>query len=308
MAKHSLNFDKYVDTLPCEDRSFGGNTFYVDLVPSSLWYQNLRAMMPRSQWNILRQYVITRANNQCEICQSTTKLEAHERWHFDDTSNTQKLARIMCLCKTCHLATHIGLAQTLGYYEPIVEHICTITGWSKTDFETHVKECTAQWKERSLISWKIDVNVVANLGITIHDPDTTQANIKKKKIVVNKEAENTYIQLDHRNFDLTDQLRERWIVISAREQADILGGIPLTDDFSVIYVTKPPTETREDVPWISLSIFIKAHKNPININQKSDLEGALRDCSIPTRFIIETDWIDDDLISECLKRGILFSV
>ena len=58
MAKNVLlNFDQYGDSLPGEDRSFGGNSYYADLVPSGAWFSNLRAVIPASQWKELSAYV-----------------------------------------------------------------------------------------------------------------------------------------------------------------------------------------------------------------------------------------------------------
>ena len=57
MAKNvPLNFDQYGDSLPGEDRSFGGNSYYVDLVPLRAWFANLRAAIPASQWKELSGY------------------------------------------------------------------------------------------------------------------------------------------------------------------------------------------------------------------------------------------------------------
>lgn len=46
MSKKSpLNLEQYGDALPGEDRLFGGNNFYVEMIPSNAWYANLRAIL-----------------------------------------------------------------------------------------------------------------------------------------------------------------------------------------------------------------------------------------------------------------------
>jgi len=35
-------------------------------------------------------------------------LDAHERWEYNFETNTQKLVRIIALCKMCHASTHYG--------------------------------------------------------------------------------------------------------------------------------------------------------------------------------------------------------
>jgi hypothetical protein len=49
------------ELLPGEDRSFGSGLF-VDLVPSSCWFTNVRSCVDRRDWERLRRMVTTRAD------------------------------------------------------------------------------------------------------------------------------------------------------------------------------------------------------------------------------------------------------
>jgi hypothetical protein len=91
------------DILPGEDRSIGGGLF-VDLVPESCWFTNVRSCVNQRDGDRLRRMVYRRAGDGCEICGAgrdpdvSKWLEAHERWEYDETTQTQQLTRIICLC------------------------------------------------------------------------------------------------------------------------------------------------------------------------------------------------------------------
>lgn len=53
--------------LPGEDRTYGQGLF-VDLVPSSCWFTNVRSCISPTDWDRVRRMVYTRANNRCEAC------------------------------------------------------------------------------------------------------------------------------------------------------------------------------------------------------------------------------------------------
>ena len=98
-----------------EDRNFGGNELFVDLIPQTCWFSNVRTCIHPSDWDRVRNYIYERTTYTCECCGVKTKddisngrLEAHERWEYDETNRTQKLKRLIALCHQCHQATHIG--------------------------------------------------------------------------------------------------------------------------------------------------------------------------------------------------------
>ena len=309
VAKNArLNLEQYGDSLPGEDRSFGGNGFYVDLIPSSAWSANLRAMMPIGQWKTLSTYVRRRHHDRCEMCGSDKRLEAHERWSFDEKTRVQKLMRIMCLCKMCHLSVHIGLAGQIVFYEEVENHIFSITGWGKKALDKHRAEMRDKWAALSRISWTQDVSVVQNAGIKMHDPDTLRSNIAAKHAALDEERIRSSIQMDEGNgrLDLSNWLRKGNVVILAQNDADNLGGVPLSD--SLPYIAKHPSEVGRDANQIPLLTFIKAHNNPVTIQDKEYLDEVLKDDpGTARRLIVKSSWVDDDLIAECFKRAILFS-
>ena len=107
------------DVLDGEDRSFGDGLF-VDLIPDSCWFTNVRSRVGQRGWDRLRRMVYRRAKDRCEACGAGRDpdvgkwLEAHERWEYDEATRTQRLRRIVCLCSFCHEVTHYGLACVRG--------------------------------------------------------------------------------------------------------------------------------------------------------------------------------------------------
>ena len=102
-----------------EDRNYGGKQLFVDLIPNNCWFTNVRYCVHSSEWNRLRFHIYERVDYKCECCGIDTKksdviLEAHERWDYNEQTNTQKLMRLVALCHNCHQSTHIGLAGIRG--------------------------------------------------------------------------------------------------------------------------------------------------------------------------------------------------
>ena len=63
------------DLLPGEDRGFGAGLF-VDLVPSSCWFTNVRSCVSERDWERLRRMITSRAGQRCEICGHPADREA----------------------------------------------------------------------------------------------------------------------------------------------------------------------------------------------------------------------------------------
>ena len=69
-----------------------------ELVPDSCWCSNLRSALPKAQWDIIRKKAYARAGGKCTVCGvPTTRLEAHEQWHYDDEKCVQSLANIIAV-------------------------------------------------------------------------------------------------------------------------------------------------------------------------------------------------------------------
>lgn len=313
MAKNiPLNFEQYSDSLPGEDRSFGGDSYYADLTPSTAWFSNLRTMMPISRWKELSMYVRNRHKNCCEICGSNERLEAHERWLFDKNTGVQRLMRIMCVCKKCHLSIHIGLASQIGLREEVESHIFSITGWTKNALSEHLKDVREKWMILSSRSYEtVDVSIVENVGIVINDSDKIKNNIAKKDIALTKEKSKSEIKNAFESGStnpLAHWIREGYVVVFPKNnRLDLIGSVILSD-FSPC-IAKSPNAIEEGRSQISLPDFIKAHNNPIVIESKKQIAEMLcNDPETPRRLIVKKSWVTQKLIKECFEKSILFSI
>ena len=158
------------ELLPGEDRSFGSGLF-VDLVPSSCWFTNVRWCVDQRDWGRLRNMINTRAGNRCEVCSGNSGgLEAHERWSFDDRTMVQTLRRLVCLCADCHTVTHFGLAQVKGRDEEAFAHLRAVTGMSDREARNHVQDAFTVWERRSHVDWTLDLGILTGAGITVQPP------------------------------------------------------------------------------------------------------------------------------------------
>lgn len=318
MAKNvPLNFEQYGGSLPGEDRSFGGNSYYADPIPSSAWFVNLRTAIPASQWKELSAYVRHRHQDRCEMCGSDKRVEAHERWLFDKKTQTQKLMRIMCLCKMCHLSVHIGVTSKLGFREEFREeienHIFSITGWKKNDLSKHLKEARDKGETLSRTSWNMNVSIARNAGITVHDPDTIRGNVAVKETALAQERSKSVILdafagdgVGDGNHCVLELLRKGLVVTLPKTDADRLAGMPLSN--LSLCIAKHPSKVGENEIHIPLPAFIKAHNNPITVQYKKDIKQVLiDDPDSPRRLIVRRSWVTDKLIEDCFKKAILFS-
>ena len=156
-----------ITILQGEDRNFGGNLLFVDLIPNSCWFTNLRSSVHPKDWDRLRRFIYERAGNKCECCQSNGNLEAHERWSYDNKKRVQKLMRLIALCRSCHESTHMGLAEVKNRDIIAKKHLELVRGMTEEEVNHHVSEAFAKWEERNKYTWDLDISIVLNAGIEI---------------------------------------------------------------------------------------------------------------------------------------------
>lgn len=97
-----------------------------NLVPQPLWGKNLRALLPKSEWDRIRKTVYNTCGKRCTICGSAGSqwpVEADEVWHYDDATNTQTLTAVTGLCPACHEVRHWGKAITDGHRARALAHL-----------------------------------------------------------------------------------------------------------------------------------------------------------------------------------------
>ncbi|MBA8825520.1 hypothetical protein FHX42_002871 [Saccharopolyspora lacisalsi] len=182
------------DPLPGEDRSFGSGLF-VDPVPSSCWFTNVRSCVAGKDWERLRRVVTRRAGQRCEVCDraedraSRFWMEVHERWDYDERERVQALRRLICLCTDCHRVTHFGLARVRGHAEHAFAHLRAVTGMSEEKASEHVRSAFALWERRSAHQWSLDLRLLTDAGVTVAPPPDKAARVAVAETELRKNAE-----------------------------------------------------------------------------------------------------------------------
>jgi hypothetical protein len=165
------------ELLPGEDREFGSGLF-VDMVPESCWFTNVRTCVDQRDWERLRRMITGRAGHRCEVCgrgedRATQRwLEAHERWHYDEQAGVQTLRRLVCLCSSCHLATHMGYANVTGRSEQAIAHLRAVTGMTHAQAMAHIDAAGQLWSTRSARTWALDLSMLTDGGVRLARPET----------------------------------------------------------------------------------------------------------------------------------------
>lgn len=140
----------------------------IELVPSTSWHNNLRKILSKKEWDILRKKVYEKANYFCEICSGKGEkwpVECHEIWRYDDENSVQYLDGMIALCPDCHQVKHIGLAQVQGHYNKALKHFAKVNNIKDLNLaEKYVEDAFFQHQQRSSQHWSVKSNIE---GITI---------------------------------------------------------------------------------------------------------------------------------------------
>jgi hypothetical protein len=94
-------------------------------------------------------------------------LDAHERWIYDYETKTQKLIRIIALCRLCHQATHFGHSKKTKNIDKIKEHLKKVKKIDDIELDNHIMEAYNIWNDRNKIEWIIDTSIISNSGFNI---------------------------------------------------------------------------------------------------------------------------------------------
>ncbi len=131
-----------------------------ELVPEECWHANLRSILSPAQWDEVRKDAYARAGGGCMICGARTgRLEAHERWSYDERKKLQKLETVVAICHRCHEVVHIGRTQLLGRGMDAMEHFMKVNGCTQSDFHEALGEANREYLERNKIEgWTTDIS------------------------------------------------------------------------------------------------------------------------------------------------------
>ena len=135
-----------------------------ELVPDSCWYSNLRSLLPPAQWDVIRKAAYNRANGRCSICNRVVRrLEAHERWAYDEATCTQILTDVLAICHQCHSVIHIGRTQLMGGEEQASRWFMRVNNCSYAEYRAALgKANEAHIRRNKIPEWKLDVSWLKN--------------------------------------------------------------------------------------------------------------------------------------------------
>ena len=130
-----------------------------ELVPDGCWYSNLRTMLRPKDWDIIRKEAYSRADGKCMICARKVKrLEAHERWSYNEEKQVQKLEEVIAICHSCHSVIHIGRTQLIGEEEKAIAHFCKVNKCNYADYIKALGKANEDHRRRNQIpEWGLDL-------------------------------------------------------------------------------------------------------------------------------------------------------
>ena len=131
-----------------------------ELVPDSCWYSNLRSILSKAQWDVVRKEAYSRAGGKCMICGApSARLEAHEQWEYDEENNIKKLKDVVAVCKSCHEVIHIGRTSLMGGEECACDHFMKVNGCNYAEYRKALGEANEAHRRRNKVSeWKLDLS------------------------------------------------------------------------------------------------------------------------------------------------------
>ncbi|HIU61814.1 MAG TPA: HNH endonuclease [Candidatus Coproplasma excrementigallinarum] len=134
-----------------------------EMVPDSCWYSNLRSLLTKEQWDVLRKKAYARAGGRCMICGAPSKrLEAHEQWEYDEKTCTQRLKNIIAVCPLCHAVIHIGRTSLKGDIRAAEEHFMRVNGCSYAEYRAALGEANRDHIRRNKVpEWRLDITALA---------------------------------------------------------------------------------------------------------------------------------------------------
>ncbi|PWT77035.1 MAG: HNH endonuclease [Chloroflexi bacterium] len=135
----------------------------IELVPEPCWYNNMRKVLPPTEWDKIRRRVYHEYHHSCGICGAhDTRLSCHEIWEYDDEHHIQRLKGFIALCDLCHYVKHIGYAGLLASegkvdMQLVIHHFCQVNDCTVDAFTKHEEAAFDLWNKRNHHEWVTDL-------------------------------------------------------------------------------------------------------------------------------------------------------
>ncbi len=130
-----------------------------ELVPDGCWYSNLRTILSKAQWDYIKADAKKRAGGKCAICgRVTPRLEAHEKWSYNEKTQTQILDDVIAVCKDCHSVIHINRTELKGNIERAENHYMKVNGTTYAEYRSALGKANTRHRLLNEISeWRLDI-------------------------------------------------------------------------------------------------------------------------------------------------------
>jgi hypothetical protein len=149
----------------------------IELVPRTAWYTNIRSILTKNEWDIVRHACYKNAGHVCEICGDVGtnqgrrhKVECHEIWEYNDETRVQKLTGFISLCPNCHMVKHAGLAISQNKGKQVIDHLVRINGCHINEAVEDITDALEMFVIRSGTKWYTDMEYLTQFmeehGIT----------------------------------------------------------------------------------------------------------------------------------------------
>ena len=137
----------------------------IQLVPDSCWCSNLRSILTRQEWDIVRKEAYSRAGHRCSVCdREVSRLEAHEEWEYDDITHTQRLRDIVALCRSCHSCVHIGRTSLVGDIDKAEKWYQHVNHCTYQEYKRDLALATEEHLRRNQVDeWRLDISYLVDI-------------------------------------------------------------------------------------------------------------------------------------------------
>lgn len=142
----------------------------IELIPKTCFFSNVRTLLPKKYWDLLRKASYEKAEHKCELCSDTGKkqgyrhnVECHEIWDYDDKLKIQILRGLISLCPRCHQVKHFGRTSAVGLQAVAFKQLEKVNKWNHKDCVTHLADTMTQWADRSQYKWRLDISILTEL-------------------------------------------------------------------------------------------------------------------------------------------------
>lgn len=150
--------------MPGKSRAESELKLRVEMVPSQLWGENLRAVLTRTEWNRLRDGTLQKEGLKCSVCgreAESRDLNCDEVWKYDRKAHVATLVGLRIVCRVCHLVKHLGKAALLAFdgrmeFTDLVLHFMSVNDCNYATFERHLARTNRKEGEHPRRKWRVD--------------------------------------------------------------------------------------------------------------------------------------------------------